>query len=180
MRIEYLPLSQLIRAPRNPKQHDLGALSGSYARFGYVAPVIVDERTGKLVAGHGRLDALQQAKAAGRAPPARVKVEAGEWLIPVVRGVAFASDVDAESYLVADNRLTELGGWDDGQLAQVLADLAAQDALSGVGFDGDDLDALLKSVSGPALGRELDESLAAGVSICNCPVCGHEHHRISQ
>lgn len=51
LRLEHVALSQLLRAPRNPKRHDLGALRQSLGRFGYVAPVIVDESTGRLVAG---------------------------------------------------------------------------------------------------------------------------------
>ena len=58
-------------------------------RFGYVAPMILDERTGRLVAGHCRLESLKRAKSAGKAPPKRVRVENGDWLVPVVRGVAF-------------------------------------------------------------------------------------------
>jgi len=156
LRIDYLPLAHLLRAPRNPKDHELGAVSESYSRFGYVAPMILDERTGKLVAGHGRLDALQQAKASGQKPPTRVQLgPKGEWLVPVVRGVAFKSDVEAESYLIADNQLTMLGGWDDGKLAELLSDLAGQDALAGIGFDKDDVDALLRD-----LGQGAEERLA--------------------
>ena len=56
--IEYLPLSHLQVAPRNPKRHALDQLGASIGRFGYVEPIIVDERTGRLVAGHGRRDSL--------------------------------------------------------------------------------------------------------------------------
>ena len=181
MRVDYLPLSTLARAPRNPKAHDLGALGQSYARFGYVSPIVLDEASGRLVAGHGRLDALQQAKASGQRPPTRIKVgPKGEWLVPVVRGVHFRSGAEAESYLVADNRLTMLGGWDEPALAGILADLAAQEALAGTGFDGDDVDALLRQLAGPLLGPELDESLADGVRLCVCGACGHEHHRVDK
>ena len=149
LRVEYHPLSVLVRAPRNPKTHDLGALSQSFRRFGYIAPMVLNETTGRLVVGHGRLDALQQAKAAGQKPPARVKLgPKGEWLVPVIRGVAFKTDQEAEAYLIADNQHTLLGAWDDTQLSQVLADLATQDALTGTGFDRDDVDALLRQVGG--------------------------------
>ena len=70
----------------------------------------------------------------------------GEWLIPVIRGTEFESEEEAEGYLVADNRSVELGGWDETVLSQVLADFAAHDALEGTGFDGDDLDALLRDL----------------------------------
>lgn len=143
VRIEYMPLSQLVRAPRNPKEHDLGAIAASVKRFGYVAAIVLDEGTGRLVAGHGRLDALQAMKAQGQPAPDRVRVQDGEWLVPVQRGVTFADPDEAEAYLVADNRTVELGGWDEGILTELLSDLAAQKRLEGTGFDEDDLDALL-------------------------------------
>jgi hypothetical protein len=62
--------------------------------------------------------------------------------VPVVRGVNLP-DEEAEAYAIADNRLVELGGWDDETPAEVLSDLAASEGLEGVGFDEDDLDELL-------------------------------------
>jgi hypothetical protein len=45
-----------------------------------------------------------------------------------------------EGYLIADNRHTELGGWDESALFDMLSDLASADMLVGTGFDGDDVD----------------------------------------
>jgi len=146
-RVEYMDLAAIVRAPRNPKAHDLAALGASLDRFGFVAPLLVNERTGRLVAGGGRLDALQQRKAAGGPAPARIRVEGDAWLVPVLRGVSFETDADAEAYLIADNRLSEVGGWDDAGLAAMLADLAAQDGLAGTGYDQDDIDDLLRGLA---------------------------------
>lgn len=151
MRIEYVALSDLHRHPRNPKAHDLGALHTSVNRFGYVAPVLIDERTGYLVAGHGRLDTLAQMKSDGKEPPARIEARSGDWYVPVVRGVTFNSDAEVEAYLVADNRLTELGGWDEPELAALLQSLADEDEalLEATGYDADDLQALLDELTPP-------------------------------
>ena len=160
VRIEYMPLSKLRRWPRNPKDHDLGTLHQSISRFGFVSPIIIDERTGKLVAGHGRLDVLQQKKVAGEKPPARIKEVGDEWYVPVIRGISFNSDEEAEAYAIADNRTTELGGWDEVQLAEVLSDLAAADALEGVGWDRDDVDQMLKLIGDKTIeGGEGENSL---------------------
>ena len=98
LRIEYVALADLKRHPRNPKSHDIGAISRSVNRFGFTAPVIIDERTGYLAAGHGRIDTLAQLKAQGHEPPANVQTDkAGDWLVPVVRGVAFNSDAEIEA-----------------------------------------------------------------------------------
>lgn len=153
IRIEYVALADLKRHPRNPKEHDLGALHTSVNRFGYVAPVLIDERTGYLVAGHGRLDALAQMQAEGKQPPARIEARGDEWYVPVIRGVAFNSDSEVEAYLVADNRLTMLGGWNEPELAALLQDLANEDEelLRATGYDADDLAALLHDLAPTAL-----------------------------
>jgi hypothetical protein len=115
--------------------------------------VIIDERTGYLAAGHGRIDTLAQLKAQGKEPPANVQTQDfdGDWLVPVVRGVAFNSDAEIEAYLVADNRLTILGGWNEPELAGLLQDLAAQDTalLEATGYDADDLDAMINALTQP-------------------------------
>ena len=153
--IEYMPLENLLRAFRNPKDHDLGTLNESLHRFGFTSPMLINETTGRLVAGHGRLDALQRMKASGKNPPNRIVQKNGSWLVPVIRGVGFPTDEEAEAYLLTDNRLVEQGGWLDDQLTQVLADLSAQgeEMLRGIGFDRDDVDKLLARAE-----RELEKA----------------------
>ena len=97
--------------------------------------MIRDERTGQLVSGHARCDSLNRAKAEGKEPPERIRVENGEWLVPVVCGVTFANDSEAEAYLLADNQTTILGGWDDDELKEIIASLGAEEALAGTGFE---------------------------------------------
>lgn len=145
LRIDYLPLDEVTRWPRNPKLHDDAALERSLRRHGFVAPLLKDERTGRLVAGHGRLTALESLRDAGEAPPARVRVDAkGRWLVPVVRGIDFASAAEAEAYLLADNRLVEAGGWDTELLREIVRDLDTEGLeLDGLGWSTSALDALL-------------------------------------
>ena len=78
VRVEYLPLSTLKPARRNPKRHSVVTVAKSMARFGYVAPMVLDERTGRLVAGHGRLESLKKAKAEDKQPPGRIRVQNGD------------------------------------------------------------------------------------------------------
>jgi DNA modification methylase len=145
-RIEYLPLDGLLPASRNPKRHAPAQLRASIERFGYASPALRDERTGRLVVGHGRTEALTALRDAGQDPPSGVRVDgAGRWLVPVVCGWASRSDAEAEAYLVADNRHTELGGWDHQELADLLNELSAVDPtlLDVTGWDPDELDAIL-------------------------------------
>lgn len=136
VRVEYMPLLGMAPAPRNPKRHEVESIKASMRRFGFVAVPAINETTGRLVAGHGRREALIEMKAAGELAPARIQVRDGEWFVPVLRGVAFATDQEAEAYLLADNRLTEIGGWDEAELVKILGELQAiPDGLIGVGYD---------------------------------------------
>jgi hypothetical protein len=142
-----MTLGKLQSASRNPKQHS-AELGTSIGRFGYVEPIVLDERTGRIVAGHGRREALLAMRKRGEAAPSGIRTEGDEWLVPVVRGWASRSDAEAEAYLLASNKLTEAGGWDNEALAELLKDLDAQDALDGVGFTSAELEALVGSLGG--------------------------------
>lgn len=102
----------------------MDAIERSIRRFGFTLPIVVDEGTGRLVAGHGRSEALTKMKDNGDPAPRNVEVgRGGEWMVPVIRGNRFASESEAEAYLVADNRLVEIGGWDYKSLIDILGDL---------------------------------------------------------
>lgn len=147
MRIEYEPLSLIQTWPKNPKNHDTPEIIASFKRFGFVAPLVKDETTGALVAGHGRLDAAVKMKAAGEKPPARVEVVDGEWRIPVVRGIAFDSPLEAQAYLLADNQLSERGGWNTADLIAMLQNIQPS-GFRGTGFDDKALKQLIAKHAG--------------------------------
>ncbi len=163
-RVDYLDLDEVTPAIRNPKHHDTEGIARSISHHGVAELPLLDERTGRLIAGHGRLTDLRTRRAAGGTPPAGVKVDdTGRWLVPVVRGWSSRSDEDAEAYLVASNHLTTKGGWDDEALGQILADLNEADPalLELTGFDEDDLAALLgddEDDDGPSGGGDGDNA----------------------
>jgi hypothetical protein len=141
-RIEYMPLGEIRGAEVNAKAHDAAALGQSLKRFGFTEAPTLDERTERLVAGHGRLEMLSALKARGKKPPAGVEVRAdGEWLVPVQRGWASKDDTEARAYVLASNKTSEAGGWDADKLATELAAIADDSmlALLGTGFDDVDL-----------------------------------------
>lgn len=142
---EYLPLDTIRVAERNPKLHDMEEIKASLRRFGYADTAILDERTERLVGGHGRLEGLRELRDAGETPPEYVTTGPdGAWLVPVQRGWSSGSDAEAEAMGVALNRLTETGGWDTTVLVDILDGLLDTDAeLTGVGFDEDTLDGLI-------------------------------------
>lgn len=163
IRVEYVPLSGISPAERNPKDHDVGAIIQSLKRFGFVAPGILNETTGRIVVGHGRSEALLEMKRSGSNPPERINVVDDEWMVPIIRGVSFRSDSEAEAYLLADNQLTILGDWDNSQLAEILKGFAEDGVdFEGSGFDEDDLDQILKDLKNEAnKGEDVEEGDAA-------------------
>lgn len=163
----YLSLREIQRLPRNPKDHDIGAIIESILSFGYVEPIVVNAPTHHLVHGHGRDDALaylhdhpDALKRGGQLrkgvnpstmAPWGIVVDDGEWRVPL-----FFVDIPEwreEALTIALNRTTELGGWDEQKLAEILGELAkaGEDAIEGIGFSDDDIDLLLRGVQFPQL-----------------------------
>lgn len=155
MRIEYQPLSKLLKAPRNPKKHDEQAMDASIARFGFNDAPTIDERTGRLVEGHGRIEALERRRRAGEPPPDRITAQPdGEWMVPITRGVRFESDQEAEAYLLGHNLIGMGAGHDDAMLAEILKE--HEGALDGIGLDSDEV-AKIIAQNTPAEAEESDD-----------------------
>ena len=111
--IEYWPLAQLKPYARNAKTHDanqVAKIAASMAEFGWTVPCLVGE-DGELIAGHGRVLAATQL---------------GLTEAPVIV-LGHLTEAQRRAYRIADNRLTELGTWDEALLSAELNDLLAED-----------------------------------------------------
>jgi hypothetical protein len=155
--IEWIRLDEVVGADTNPREHNLPALRRAILRFGYGEPAMRDDRTGKLVAGHGRTAALAELVAdedvvkmvdkylagavvklpggiyvdpAGRWAPNGVRINPGDgvWVVPVYVGWASKSDAEAAAYLANSNRQNELARWDQQGLADLLTSIKDEDA----------------------------------------------------
>jgi hypothetical protein len=161
--VAYVELAEIKLAPRNPKKHDVPGIASSISHHGLGEIPMRDERTGRLVAGHGRIEAIEQAWEQQEDPPEGVRVnEHGRWLVPVLAGWASKSDMDAEAYLVGSNEWTIRGGWNPSELADVLLDLGHADLLEVAGYTEDDLAGLISA---------LGSSGAAGTGGTGSPWC---------
>jgi len=161
--IEYKPLPELREAENNPKAHDIEATVTSIKAHGFVAPFIVNSNTDRMVVGHGRREALLAMQAAGEPAPEGVVDVGSVWMVPVM--AVDLTPEKAQSYLLADNRITELGGWDEEALASLLQDLEGEGLLDATGFGSDDLEDLLAKVGegvidlqGPFLGHTNEDA----------------------
>lgn len=164
-RIEYVPLPEIQPEPRNPRTHEsIEDVKDSILRFGFADPIIHDGRTGRMLAGHGRVEALTDlharwlnAPADEKLVPDGIMVDGDDtWLAPVVYGLSTKDDYEAAGLLIALNRHAETGGWDTPQTLSLLDEIAAEGmaGLTGVGFTDADRDALRRLVE--ASGEALD------------------------
>jgi hypothetical protein len=143
-KIEYKNVDEIKSAELNPKRHDYDALERSVKRFGFVTPAVENTATGRLVAGHGRIEAVRRIKQKNGPVPKGVRVNGkSQWLVPVVCGTSFTDD-EAAAYVAADNRLSEIGGWDHVELDTLLKSLASQgtELLGDIGYTEADLKAI--------------------------------------
>jgi site-specific DNA-methyltransferase (adenine-specific) len=148
MQADYKRLEEIVGMVRNPKDHNLGDITGSFNRFGFLERIIINTTTGNLIAGHGRIETLRRMKARGSAPPVNIQVDGNSWQVPCDLIAIPAQEEEAAA--IALNRLVETGGWDESLLTNVLSDIATrgEGALDGIGFDGDDLDGMLRNLGG--------------------------------
>lgn len=128
--IEMWPLERLVPYERNPRTHSpeqVMRIAASIEQFGFNNPLLVDSQDG-IIAGHGRLLAARQ-------------LGLGE--VPVIV-LDHLTDAQRRAYVIADNKLAELAGWDDELLALELATLDSEDfPLEVIGFTDQELAALL-------------------------------------
>lgn len=122
LHIEYRPLANLIPYARNARTHtpaQVAQIAASIVEFGWTNPILVDGGNG-IIAGHGRVLAAAQL---------------GLSEVPVIE-LAHLTPNQRRAYIIADNRLAELAGWDDELLRLELAELRDLDFdLDLTGFD---------------------------------------------
>jgi DNA modification methylase len=133
--ITYLPITMLKPQPNNPRTHSdkqVRQIANSIERFGFTNPVLIDADN-TIIAGHGRVEAarlLAQDK------------------VPTIR-LEDLSTAEIKAYVIADNKLAELAGWDREVLAlelQGLLDLDLDFDVSITGFETPEIDILIEEL----------------------------------
>ncbi len=163
--VELVPISKLFCSPSNPRLNDQAVphVAASLRRFGWQQPIVA-RRSGEVIAGNTRLKAAQSLG----------MTEVPVWWFD-------GSDIDAVSFAVADNRTHEFAQWNEAELSRLLEELKKEDALDGVGFSEDDLDALVaklreqEEVDKDLLDEGADEPLPVAVAKLGDLWCLGEH-----
>lgn len=115
MRYEMVPIDKLKPYANNARTHSeeqIQKIVDSIKRYGWTSPILIDKEF-NLIAGHGRTEA---AKLIGFKNLPAMFIE-------------HMTDLEKRAYIIADNRLAELAGWDDDMLQYEL------NALNIEGFD---------------------------------------------
>ena len=112
-KVERRKVKDLVPYAKNARTHSeeqIEQIARAIEQWGWMVPCLVDEKGG-LIAGHGRVLAAKQ-------------LGLDEVPVVVARGW---SEAQKRAYVIADNKLTENGGWDDELLAAEMADLKGLD-----------------------------------------------------
>ncbi len=113
LQVETVSVSALQPYGRNPRTHStkqLRQIAASIKQFGFVNPVLTDAG-GRIIAGHGRVEAAKLL---------------GMGQVPTIR-LEDLTEAQIRAYIIADNRLAELAGWDEEILAIELQFLSELD-----------------------------------------------------
>lgn len=121
-KVQEVTLSELRPYEKNAKIHGAGQiekLKASIEEFGFLTPCLIDEEY-NLIAGHGRVMAAK---------------ELGMETVPCVF-VEGLTEAQRRAYILADNRLGELGEWDMELVMSELEELKDMDFnIELTGFD---------------------------------------------
>jgi hypothetical protein len=142
-----VPVGDLSELPGNPRRGDVEAVKRSYATFGQRKPIVgrrMGDGTAVVVAGNHQLKA---AKGLG-------------WSHIAVVWADDLSEDEARAFALADNRVADLGTYDDTDLLALLESVDDSDLLATTGYTDDDL-AALTHLTENVSGEELEPSGAA-------------------
>src|SRR5436190_20770125 len=117
LKIIYRRIEELVPDPTNPRRHSkkqIRQIANSIETFGFNVPVLVDAVL-NVISGHGRLLACH---------------ELGWSEVPTLC-LDHLTTAQAQAFMIADNRLTEISSWDARLLAEQLKDLS----LHGIDFN---------------------------------------------
>ncbi len=121
--------------PRNARTHSrkqIAKIAASIEQFGFTNPVLTDAES-RIVAGHGRVEAARLL---------------GMERVPAIR-LDHLSEDQLRAYVIADNRLAELAGWDEELLAielQYLSEIDLDFDVEITGFATAEIDLMIESL----------------------------------
>jgi ParB family chromosome partitioning protein len=162
LEVAYIAITDVIPYANNPRTHSdqqVAQVAASIKEFGFNNPILLDEHNG-IIAGHGRLAAAQKL---------------GMDLVPTIT-LAGLTEAQRKAYVIADNKLTENGGWDYDLLAVEIERLKELEIdVNLTGFDAEELQVITQDVAfEPASEDEQGKLDELDPKWIDCPHCGKE------
>lgn len=138
-------IDELKPHPKNARIHSdrqLHQIAKSIESFGFTVPVLIDDKD-VILAGHARVAAARKI---------------GLQTVPTIL-IRDLSDAQKRAYVIADNRIAQLSGWDVDLLVDELRALASEAEgldfdLEATGFDWGEIDVLIAGGDTEDRGRE--------------------------
>ncbi|MGY3697473.1 DNA modification methylase [Bradyrhizobium sp. USDA 3240] len=155
IQIQYRAVADLLLDARNPRQHSqrqVTQLADSIREFGFVMPIVIDDK-GNVVVGHGRVLA---AKKLGMAR------------VPVVE-IRHLSAAQLKALRIADNKLALNSHWDERLLGENLLELKELDRdfdLTVTGFTLPEIDLTIQKLTEAPVDDIADANSVTGVPVC--------------
>lgn len=137
LHVENVPLASLSPHPRNPRRGDVGVIAESLRVNEQYRPIVVAADDVILAGNHTW-------QAAG---------QLGWTTIAVVRLAIESDSPEARRILLADNRSSDLGTYDDTELLSLLQALDSEVGLDGVGYRDEDVNVLERLVAMGSYGK---------------------------
>ena len=126
-KVQEVALTKLVKYENNAKKHpqeQIDLLVRSINEYGFINPCLIDKDF-KVIAGHGRIEAAKQI---------------GMDTVPCLF-VEGLTEAQYKAYVLADNKLTEMGEWDMDLVMSELQDLQDMDFdISLTGFEMPDIE----------------------------------------
>jgi DNA modification methylase len=144
--VEIVSISTLKPYARNARTHSkkqIRQIANSIETFGWTNPILADAN-GEIIAGHGRVEAAKLL---------------GLNAVPVIR-IEDMSEAQKRAYIIADNRLAELAGWDDEILAielKGLSEIELDFSIETIGFETAEIDMRISGLNSSEGPDEADE-----------------------
>jgi DNA modification methylase len=129
MNVIHKDINDLIPYAKNARLHDdkqINQIAGSIKEFGFNNPILIDKDNG-IIAGHGRVMAARKL---------------GLKEVPTIL-LDHLNETQRKAYILADNRIAINSTWDNEMLSLELMDIKDDVSLAMLGFDVDELNALL-------------------------------------
>ena len=155
--VQERPIAGLRPFAGNARTHSkkqIRQIAQSIKSFGFTNPVLIDD-DGVILCGHGRVEAAKLL---------------GMVAVPAI-ALRNMSETDKRAYIIADNRLAELAGWDADLLKLEIGFLIESEldfAVETIGFDTADIDLLFANDDAPAEAEEDIELPDKTISAVTC------------